>query len=92
MINGDSGICVLCDEAIDDDDPFVRFNAGQQAHHECSMRSVMGGIGHHVAHEYWCVVRQDPDAGFTFRQSAKLVLALVDVIGVDAVTERSLHR
>lgn len=92
MIDGNSGICILCDEGIAPYDAWVPLNPVQQAHHECSLRSVMGGIGHHIAHEYWCIVRKDPDAGFTWRQSAKMVAALVDVIGIDAVTERSLHR
>ena len=91
LINGNSGICVLCDEAIDHHyDAWVPLNAAQYAHHECSLRSVLGGIGHQIAHEYWCKQRHDTDAGLTYRQSAKMVVALVDVIGIDAVSRRSV--
>ena len=42
-------------------------------HMECAIRVVTGGIGHLVAHEYWCgAPRHDPDGGLTLRQSALL--------------------
>ena len=56
-------------------------------HRECGLRSVMGGIGHLVAHEYWCLQRHDPDAGLTFRQSALLCDAWVQIMGVSAAVE-----
>jgi hypothetical protein len=33
----------------------------------------MGGIGHLTDHYYWCKQMNDPDGGFTYRQSALLV-------------------
>ena len=87
---GVRGICVLCDEPIERPDAWVPLNPAQLAHHECSMREVLGGIGHQIAHDYWCVQQRDTDAGFTRRQSAQLVLALIDVIGIEAVSKRSV--
>lgn len=53
-------------------------------HRACSLRSALGGIGHLLAHDYWCTQRHDPDAGLTYRQSALLVDQLVAMIGVEA--------
>jgi hypothetical protein len=87
-INGNSGICVLCDEAIDTYEAWVPLNPSQYAHHECSLRSVLGGIGHHLGHEYWCLQQRDTDAGLTYRQSSQMVAALVDLLGVEEVVKR----
>jgi hypothetical protein len=82
--------CLLCEEKIEegqsgtyvstmDADPLVglRYAATEPVHKECSLRSVLGGIGHHVKHDYWCKVRGDPNAGLTYRESALLVWALI---------------
>jgi hypothetical protein len=42
-------------------------------HRECSLRSVLGGIGHLRDHQRWCIEGKDPDAGYTYRESALLV-------------------
>jgi hypothetical protein len=42
-------------------------------HKECSLRSVLGGIGHHEDHVYWCTIAHDPDGGRTYRHSALAV-------------------
>jgi hypothetical protein len=83
-------VCVLCDEPIEEFDAWAPLNPKQYAHYECSLREVMGGIGHHIAHSYWCTQQHDPDAGLTRRQSSKLVVALVDVLGIDEVSRRSV--
>jgi hypothetical protein len=80
--------CVLCSQPIGDWDAWSPMNAQQYAHHECSLREVVGGIGHLIAHEYWCLQQHDPDAGLTYRQSALLVRAMVDVLGVEEVSRR----
>lgn len=90
-IDNNSGVCVFCDEGIGDYDAWVPLNAAQYAHHECSLRSVVGGIGHQIAHDYWCIQQRDPDGGLTYRQSARMVLALVDVIGIDEVSKRGVR-
>jgi hypothetical protein len=87
---GDRRQCVLCDEDIGAYEAWVPLNAVQYAHHECALREVLGGIGHQIAHEFWCLDKRDPDAGLTFRQSARLVVALVDVLGIEEVSRRSI--
>jgi hypothetical protein len=84
-------ICVYCDEPILPTDAWSPLNAVQNGHYECGLREVMGGIGHHLAHEYWCgEPHHDPDAGLTRRQSAKMVVALIDLLGLDEVLHRSV--
>jgi hypothetical protein len=65
-------LCQLCGEHIDEIDV-------EHFHRECMLREVMGGIGHHIAHDYWCLRRGDPDAGFTYRESALMVYAIFHV-------------
>ena len=74
----------MCDEEADTLPGFFGSD-GQPApgHRECMLRSVVGGIGHLIAHEYWCVQHRDPDAGLTYRQSALLVDAWVHIMGVE---------
>lgn len=84
------GSCVLCDEPIMEYDAWAPMNPQQNAHYECSLREVLGGIGHQLAHDYWCVQQHDTDAGLTYRQSAQMVKALVDVIGIEAVGQRAV--
>lgn len=76
--------CVLCSE------PLVGPSASvvQPMHRSCALRSVMGGIGHHIAHDYWCVERGDPDAGLTYRQSARLVDAYAQIMGIEGMVDR----
>ena len=78
--------CQLCDESVYDDWVPIGTPEGEmgRAHRSCMLREVMGGIGHLIAHEYWCSQRHDPDAGLTRRQSSLLVDAYVHVMGVDA--------
>lgn len=51
-------------------------------HRECGLREVMGGIGHLIAHEYWCTQKHDPDAGLSYRHSALLTDAYVHIVGI----------
>lgn len=76
--------CVLCDPDSHYSGPLTDDNA----HRECMLRSVSGGIGHLVAHPYWCVEQGDPDGGLTYRQSALLVARFVEVVGVEAAVNR----
>lgn len=79
-------ICELCDEPIYGQKADVR---PLIAHNHCLLRETMGGIGHLIAHEYWCgAPRHDPDAGLTYQQSALLVLAYVQTVGVDRAVAR----
>src|SRR5215467_8981545 len=79
--------CFDCGEPLGDDlAPVAIYQIdGTQGfqHRSCALRSVIGGIGHLLAHPYWCVERHDPDAGLTRRQSALLVDAWVKVVGLE---------
>lgn len=81
-------ICPLCDEPVivfdpDDAQPIGTPDGMRQAHRICLLRNVIGGIGHLIAHEYWCAQRHDPDAGLTRYQSAQLVETWVHAVGTD---------
>lgn len=59
--------------------------AARFPHRACMLREVVGGIGHLIAHEYWCTGEiSDPDAGLERWQSARLVELYVELVGVDA--------
>lgn len=76
--------CVHCSEAIEADQQgsFTYTPGGPlPVHKECSLRSVVGGIGHIEDHAYWCVTMGDPDGGRTLRQSALEVWAWVQKHG-----------
>jgi hypothetical protein len=73
-------LCVLCDEPMGFENSASSI---QPMHRACSLRNVVGGIGHLVAHPYWCIDQRDPDAGLTYRQSALLVDAFVTIVGVE---------
>jgi len=69
--------CILCNEIV-----MEPVSEVQPTHRSCSLRNVMGGIGHLMAHEYWCVQQGDADAGLTYRQSARMVDAYVQIVGI----------
>jgi hypothetical protein len=77
--------CELCGEPCPE--PFEGTPL-MHTHRECGLRSVMGGIGHLIAHEYWCSQRGDPDAGLTYRQSALLCDAFVNIVGIGSAVAR----
>lgn len=80
----------MCDEPVvpgDDISPTSLHtqDGPQRTHRSCMLREVTGGIGHLIAHDYWCTQRHDPDAGLTRRQSALLVDVYVAVVGTQPV-------
>jgi hypothetical protein len=81
---------VWCEESTNHDSlispTFMMDGTKRWMHDDCALRQVLGGIGHLVAHEYWCVQHGDPDAGLTYRQSALLVYQWTQIVGVDSVT------
>jgi hypothetical protein len=80
-------ICLYCGERIGKWDHTVAVGTEEGrrlTHRECSLREVTGGIGHLIAHEYWCQQRHDPDAGLTHHQSSLLVMRWFEVCGPDA--------
>ncbi len=65
--------CILCETSIQEGQQgsFMGSEKGLvPAHKECSMRSVLGGIGHQLDHEHWCLEKGDPDMGLSYRESA----------------------
>jgi len=73
--------CPLCEEEVTGDWATLYTEEGaRQAHRVCMLREVLGGIGHLIAHEYWCA-KGDPDAGLTPYQSAQLAEAYFLVVG-----------
>lgn len=81
-------VCALCTEPIKDED-YTWMNPEQAAHVACSLREVVGGIGHQLAHEYWCLQKHDPNAGLTHYQSARLVGLLAQLVGIEEVAARA---
>ena len=84
--------CIYCGEPLHGDvspQTIGTMEGPRHGHYQCALREVMGGIGHLIAHDYWCgTPRHDPDAGLTYRQSAKLVWEFVQVVGTRAAAER----
>jgi hypothetical protein len=76
---GDLPQCMLCDEVLEE----TSSSEVQPIHRACALRSVVGGIGHLIAHDLWCVERKDPDAGLTYRQSALCVDEYIACVGFD---------
>lgn len=70
--------CVHCRIAIEEGDQGTYLLGSDEegvapVHRECSLRVVMGGIGHQLDHLHWCREVGDPDMGLSFRESAKQV-------------------
>jgi hypothetical protein len=71
--------CAFCSEAIEPEHQGSFIGAYetppylQPVHRECSLRSVLGGIGHHRDHAVWCIIEGDPDAGMSYRESSLAV-------------------
>jgi hypothetical protein len=70
-------MCVWCREPFQPGDSGAIMPAGHAEHKECSLRNVMGGIGHHVNHARYCHGELGPDAGLSRRKSAMLVWGLI---------------
>lgn len=65
--------CMSCREPVAEGDQGLRYPTGYVSHKECGLRSALGGIGHHVNHALYCHGSLGPDAGLSYRESAKLV-------------------
>lgn len=66
-------LCMHCQTAFAEGDNGAIMPTGFGQHRECSLRSVLGGIGHLVDHERYCGGELGPDAGLSYRLSALLV-------------------
>ena len=80
-------ICPMCEHPVAQGDisPTTLWVDGKarDTHRSCMLRETIGGIGHLIAHDYWCSQYGDPDAGLSRRQSALLVDAYVALVGID---------
>lgn len=76
--------CVLCHERLGVESSA---SVAQPMHRACALRSGIGGIGHLLDHDHFCVARGDPDAGLDFRTSALLVDEYVARVGVERALE-----
>jgi hypothetical protein len=65
--------CMTCQQNFALGDNGAVWPTGYAQHRECSLRSVLGGIGHHVDHERYCHGELGPDAGLPIRVSSLLV-------------------
>lgn len=65
--------CWVCQENFQEGDNGAIMSTGFAQHRECSLRSVFGGIGHLVDHEYFCKGPLGTDAGLSTRASALMV-------------------
>jgi hypothetical protein len=87
------GQCLACDEPIFlgpvEPVPTGTLTGPRWTHRECALREVVGGIGHQIAHDYWCTRYHDPDAGLTYRQSALMVWELIRLLGPEEVSRRA---
>ena len=82
--------CVLCREDLNDRGPIADTvpigteDGPRQAHRECMLREVLGGIGHLTDHAFWCTKMHDPDGGMSRRESAIGVDHWVREHGIEA--------
>ena len=83
--------CPLCGKLVVRDTRQLQTPEGPRlAHRVCMLRDAMGGIGHLIAHDYWCTERNDPDAGLTRYQSAQLVDAYITVVGIGETAKKTV--
>lgn len=75
--------CLFCEEEIAEGERADVI--GTDAHSECWLRQVLGGIGHLLDHAHFCKGELGPDAGLDYRTSALLVAVWVTRKGVEAV-------
>lgn len=73
--------CLLCGEDVPPDEAadhpmFDMDGRASFPHWYCMLREVLGGIGHHEDHEFWCLTMHEPDAGLGYRASARRVAEL----------------
>jgi hypothetical protein len=80
-------ICVWCQEAVQEGDNGRIAPTGFTEHRECSLRGVVGGIGHLVDHERYCH-SEGPDAGLSYRTSAMMVWNLWQLTEGNPTPER----
>lgn len=88
MVLSDAGAdpdkpCLLCDEdnTVPDRADFDR----SKVHRECMLANIIGPLGHHLDHEFWCLNMDDPNCGRGTRQANLDLAALVARYGINAI-------
>lgn len=85
----DQMICAHCQEPIlpgeDLAEITIADSAATNAHRECTLRIVLGGIGHLIDHAHFCGGELGPDAGLDYRTSALMVDVWVHRKGIKAM-------
>jgi hypothetical protein len=79
-------ICAHCEEPIlPGEDRADLINV--DAHRECALRVVLGGIGHLIDHEHFCGSELGPDAGLDYRTSSLMVDVWAHRVGLKLGTQ-----
>lgn len=69
-------LCIMCEEAIEPGDVGTINTAGQIAHHACSIRAVIGSVGHQLGKCSCFGGTEEDPPGLTRRQAAEAAAAL----------------
>lgn len=78
------GVCILCGEMVTWEEAAFYMSA-RPAHPECGTRMALGGIGHLEDHQHWCLEVGDPNAGLSYRESARRVEQWLRDHGTEAI-------
>lgn len=88
MVLSDAGAdpdkpCLLCDE--NNKAPEKADFDRSKVHRECMLANVIGPLGHHLDHDFWCLNMDDPNCGRGTRQANLDLAALVARYGINAI-------
>jgi hypothetical protein len=78
-------ICAFCTEPIEWGEERADILT-MDAHRECALRNVVGGIGHLLDHAHFCKGELGTDAGLDYRTSALLVDVWIHRKGVETAS------
>lgn len=73
--------CVICDDSLPNGAEFDR----TLVHRECLLANLIGPLGHHLDHDFWCANMGDSNCGLGARLAAIDLMALVERHGLTAV-------
>lgn len=74
-------LCVLCDDSLPNGAEYDR----TLVHPECLLANLIGPLGHHLDHDFWCINMADPFCGLGARLAGIDLMALVERYGLKAV-------
>lgn len=73
--------CTICDDAVPEGADY----SPADVHPECLLTHLIGPLGHHLDHRFWCENMGDPHCGRGVRQAALDLHALVETYGLPAI-------